>query len=187
MKHYYEDIYGWFDYQDVITEAINKAKDGDLFVEIGIWMGKSAAFTGVEIYNSGKKIRYDAIDSFLGSPEHGDVSAFLYDECEKNLKPLLDNQTVNLIKGISPEISSDYEDESIDYCFIDGDHRYESVKKDIEAWFPKVKKGGMICGHDYYGIDHHAHGEWPGVFKAVDEKFGYKNVKNVLNSWIYYK
>lgn len=52
-----------------------------------------------------------------------------------------------------------------DFVFIDGDHAYESVKRDIEAWKDKVKSGGYLCGHDY-GCS-----GFPGVKKAVDEHF----------------
>lgn len=49
-----------------------------------------------------------------------------------------------------------------DMVFIDGAHEYEPVKADIEFWLPRIKPGGLICGHDYW--------EWfPGVRAAVDE------------------
>ena len=36
-----------------------------------------------------------------------------------------------------------------DAIYIDANHTYEAAKQDIELWYPKVRKGGMICGHDY--------------------------------------
>lgn len=41
----------------------------------------------------------------------------------------------------------------LDFVYIDGDHRYESVKKDIELYYPKIKKGGVLAGHDYNYYD----------------------------------
>lgn len=52
----------------------------------------------------------------------------------------------------------------IDVLFIDGDHRYEGVKKDIENWLPFVKKGGVIFFHDFDETS-------PGVVQAVNEAF----------------
>jgi hypothetical protein len=55
----------------------------------------------------------------------------------------------------------------VDMVFIDGDHHYQSVVEDIEAWAPRTRK--MICGHDYYDTDPKVGWE---VKRAVDEKFG---------------
>lgn len=41
-----------------------------------------------------------------------------------------------------------FADKSLDFVFIDGDHEYSAVMKDLEAWYPKVKIDGIICGHD---------------------------------------
>jgi predicted O-methyltransferase YrrM len=40
-------------------------------------------------------------------------------------------------------------DNTLDFCYIDADHSYDGVKKDLNIWLPKVKSGGIICGHDY--------------------------------------
>lgn len=62
-----------------------------------------------------------------------------------------------------------------DFVYIDADHTYEMVKRDIEIWLPLIKKGGMIGGHDYGFPDEVV--RWGGVQKAVDEKFGVDNIK----------
>ena len=69
-----------------------------------------------------------------------------------------------VIRKASTEAANDFEDGSLDFVFIDADHTYEAVKADIAAWKPKVKKGGVLCGHDYENTDFPA---W-GVKKAVD-------------------
>lgn len=51
-------------------------------------------------------------------------------------------------------------DDSFDFVFIDADHSYDAVSQDISAWYPKVRSGGLFCGHDY---------RWPEVTKAVGE------------------
>lgn len=177
MKHFYKDIQNWFNYELVFDRAIKNAQDGSRFVEIGVWKGGSTAYMGVEIYNSNKKIEYDAIDTFEGSREHGVVHG-LYEEAYNNLKSLIDLKVVNLIKSHSLEAVKKYDDESIDFCFIDGSHEYEDVKADILAYLPKVKRGGILSGHDYDKI-------WSGVIQAVDEVLGKVEVLN--GSWIYYK
>ena len=56
---------------------------------------------------------------------------------------------MRLIKGFSDEFCNFFLDEIFDFIYIDGNHSYESVKKDLNNWYPKVKKGGLFCGHDY--------------------------------------
>ena len=53
------------------------------------------------------------------------------------------------IVGDSVSVAGQYADNSLDFVFIDGDHRYEPVKNDILAWLPKMKIGSILSGHDY--------------------------------------
>lgn len=53
-----------------------------------------------------------------------------------------------------------------DMIFIDAMHDYENVKSDINRWWPRVRSGGILVGHDY------RHKDFPGVEKAFDEIFG---------------
>jgi predicted O-methyltransferase YrrM len=56
-----------------------------------------------------------------------------------------------------------------DIVFIDALHDYEHVKQDIELWWPKVRSGGILAGHDF---NH----KWPGVERAVAESFNLMQV-----------
>ena len=58
-------------------------------------------------------------------------------------------------------------DGSLDFVFIDADHSYEGCSADIRLWAPKVRPGGLLCGHDYG----HVRPEFNGVIRAVDEAF----------------
>lgn len=58
------------------------------------------------------------------------------------------NRLVWLVKT-SVEANQDIEDESLDFVYIDGCHRYRFVFQDISLWTPKVKKGGLVGGHDW--------------------------------------
>ena len=63
------------------------------------------------------------------------------------------------IRKLSMDAVTDFEDESLDAVYIDGNHKFDSVENDIKFWYPKVKKGGIMSGHDYYenvkcAVDH---------------------------------
>jgi predicted O-methyltransferase YrrM len=75
-----------------------------------------------------------------------------------------------LIRKRTVDAAPDFEDGSLDFVFIDADHLYESVRADIIAWWPKIKKGGLLTGHDY------AAENFPGVTAAVHELVGEPDV-----------
>ncbi len=55
-----------------------------------------------------------------------------------------------------------FEDESLDWVFIDANHEYRYIKENLNIWVPKVKSGGVVAGHDYGN-------KWVGIKRAVDE------------------
>ena len=166
MKHFYQEPHmgeNWFNYERLYSKAVDLFPTGSHFVEIGCWKGKSSVFMAVEIINSGKKIKFDCIDTFIEKDSHLDLEMNLVlNEFKKNIEPV--NHIINLIHADSSTTAANYQDESIDFIFIDGDHSYEGVIKDLKAWIPKIKKTGVISGHDY--------GWHPPVHKACDDIFG---------------
>lgn len=71
----------------------------------------------------------------------------------------------NILRSASLEAADKFSDGSLDFVFIDADHTYEGVKEDIAAWYPKLKSGGVLSGHDYENKEYPC---W-GVEKAVKE------------------
>jgi predicted O-methyltransferase YrrM len=143
------------------------------FVEIGSWKGRSAAFMAVEIANSGKRIRFDCVDTWLGSQEKKHLedpsvkNGTLFDEFCRNTRPV--KERINVVRLPSVEAAALYPDRSLDFIFIDAAHDYENVRADIGVWWPKLKPGGWMAGDDYRGS---------GVKKAVDHMFSW-NVESV--------
>ncbi len=76
-------------------------------------------------------------------------------------------QRRHAIREPSPAAASRFADHSLDFAFLDGNHLYEQVCQDIQAWWPKVREGGLLTGHDY-GVYGDRDGRW-GVRRAVDE------------------
>jgi len=156
MDHFYKSIPGWFTYPCLYTDMVNKFPSGSHFVEVGSYNGTSLAYLIVEIINAEKDITVTAVDSFL---------YFTEDAFNNNMKPVQDK--FDLVVGDSAEAADKFEDKSLEFVFIDADHNYEFVKKDILAWLPKIKEGGVLAGHDYL--------YFVGVKQAVDEIFGNRN------------
>lgn len=158
MEHFFNKIEGWFSFGELYKNAVYNAKDGDVFVEVGSWKGRSAAFMSVEIINSGKKIDFFCIDSWSGDKSGGLKGIDTYDKFLDNMKNVLDR--IKIIRKLSVDASTDFLDKSIDFIFIDASHDYESVLEDIRHWYPKLKDNGTIAGHDAHVSD---------VKKAVEE------------------
>ncbi|MCS7092136.1 MAG: class I SAM-dependent methyltransferase [Patescibacteria group bacterium] len=58
-----------------------------------------------------------------------------------------------LVRKTSLEASLDFANNSLDFVYIDGDHRFMHIAQDLATWFDKVKSGGIISGHDYFCTD----------------------------------
>lgn len=182
---YYTKIYGHFNYEFLYDEMIDRFESGSSFVEIGAYLGKSTCFLAEKLINSGKNITLNIVDNWVGHPS--DIA--LVEEIKKfgNIYDIfIDNMTkanvldkLNIIRGDSAESASNFEDNSIDFVYIDAAHDYESVKRDINTWLPKVKLSGVIAGHDYGNVSS------TGVDQAVNEIFANK-VKIIENTWIHY-
>jgi predicted O-methyltransferase YrrM len=149
MEHYYKRIgEDWFSYPGLYEGMVESAEDGAHFVEVGTWKGRSAVFMAVEIINSEKKIQFDCVDTWTAVdtqlPKH--MYKNLYQIFLKNIEPV--RHVINPVKMLSVKAAYEYEDNSLDFVFIDASHDYKSVLADITAWYPKVKRKGIIAGHD---------------------------------------
>jgi len=142
------------------------AKNCKVVIEIGTWMGRSAYAMGAFI----KRGKVITIDNYLWEPKTRDERSwferkgigvpmevyrgtkdFLYNKCLENLGELIKTGKVEVIKGDCNIVIKDLQGlkGSVDMVFIDGDHSYEGVKKDILNYKPLIRKGGLLCGHDY--------------------------------------
>lgn len=165
-----ERIEGWFNFGNIYADMVSRMEDGAVFVEIGSWMGRSTTFMAEQIRDSGKNIKFFAVDMWKGSSNEG-IHREIIAEHNGTVFPIFLKHIAmtGLFPYIHPLIMSSvdashlFADESLDFVFIDAGHTYEDVYRDLRAWYPKVKPGGVFAGHDY------THKGFPGVAKAVHE------------------
>lgn len=141
-------------------------------IEVGSWKGRStkalALATPGVVY---------AVDHWKGSAPSGDATFVeasgrgadaIFAEFRANVAAEIAAGKIVPVRSESGEAVARLEallgGERADMIFIDGDHTYESARRDIATWRPLLAEGGLLCGHDY------ASG-WPGVVKAVCEVF----------------
>lgn len=150
-------------YADLYLEAVQRFPTGSVFVEVGVYKGRSADFLIREMQKAGKKFEIHLVD-IMSVPllrKHNDL--------------LRKNCFLHAADSVSA--AGGFEDGTVDFVWIDANHEYEAVKADIEVWLPKVRAGGVIAGHDYFRSKKKSY----QVIEAVDELF--PNARISHKSW----
>lgn len=162
------DIPGWISNEglEIISSYSSKITKNGIIVEIGSFVGRTTSvlaknhscniFVFDPLPNVGPSLfeekYHNASHKILGIIEDGDRYNYMtwakYTQSYKN---------IFLMREYSPPEMFQYK---IDLLVIDGDHGYDSVKKDLEFWVPKVKDGGVVILDDY---------DWPDVKRAVHD------------------
>ena len=148
-------------------------------IEIGCWSGYSTVHLASWAKERGGHVwSIDTFDGRGSTLENITDKYKPYTAMLKNLKTFDVEDTVTILAGSSDDRINDVPDDC-NMLFIDGDHRYNQVKKDLDNYDPKIKHG-IICGHDmdnlkwdekYINVDTHDNVHH-GVTKAVSEKYG---------------
>lgn len=183
-----ETVPGWFNFQRLYREVVDSTSNDNrsLFVELGFLFGKSTLFMGNEIKKSRKLIKFFSVDLF--SIKNASQAFFDLNEKQKvcpveltehlckvgstdghiglarEIVSLSDSRDyIQIIPGKAQDLVHLFEDNSIDFLFIDTLHTYEDTLTMLKAFIPKVRKGGTLAGHDCLAD------RYPGLVQAVQE------------------
>ncbi len=161
-------------FSKIIENELNNVDDL-IIVELGVARGGTAKFT---LDKLGNKInKYFGIDPYLSRYDKYDQMSYMSDEGMEYLYlyviDKLQKTNFQLLRTFSNLAVQSFADRSIDAIYIDGDHTYEGVKKDITLWEKKIVSGGIMVGDDYKRFE--------GVRKAVNESFEKFDV--IENTW----
>jgi GR25 family glycosyltransferase involved in LPS biosynthesis len=180
----FNEIPGWFSYEHLYNEMVENGTDGDVFVELGAWLGKSTNHMATLIKDSNKDIKFTTVDTWKGTDGEeihdtivGGFGGDIFSEFMENTMLSNNSKLFNVIKDTSENASNQFQHNSIDFIMLDAGHTYDSLKSDLNFWYHKVKPGGVISGDDYGGSF------FPGVTRAADEFF-YNQAKHVYRSFV---
>jgi predicted O-methyltransferase YrrM len=137
--------------------------------EIGVLRGRFSEM----LFNGIPGLKLVCVDSWKNIPHHkaiGDAA-----------KDLLSKYNTVVMHMHSMDAARHIDNESLDFVYIDANHRYHSVMDDLTEWTKKVKLGGIVCGDDYY----HAPSGLMGVVEAVDEFVKIRGYELHLTDWDY--
>lgn len=142
---------GWLPGEDIPSKL--KGIKNPIGIEIGTDQGTTTEY----LLRSIPDLKLFGIDNYIENRTE-DIQNLTFEIYMKKVAPYSDRFTH--YKKTSDEAVVEFEDESVDFIFVDGDHKYAQVLKDCQNYYPKVKKGGLFCGHDW---------SLPEVNKAVVE------------------
>ena len=146
-------------------------------MEIGVYKGefseKLAAFGG-ELYS---------VDPWLIYQEYGNSRGQkrLDEQCRQATERLSKYPNVTVVRKTSMEALADFEDESLDFVYIDGNHLFPYVAQDMYFWASKIRTGGILCGHDYARFKSHT---LLGACHAKQIVDAYVQSFDVPNFWV---
>lgn len=166
-----EKMGSWAERMTLYRVAAGLKPDATL-VEIGSWVGVSTCYIGCGL-RAGGGGRLHAVDTFLGSTidEHAyrawkksvdQMGGTTLNRFRKNIAHFSLGSVVTPIVGGSVETARNWNGGQVDFLYVDGDHVYESVRADFDAWFPHVASDGIVAFHDV--DDRHR-----GVSRLVNE------------------
>lgn len=136
-------------------------------VEVGVYRGEFSS----HLVRHSTLSKFFAIDCWthiegqddpLNEQTRGKVDNMIQAVCR-----LAEFPHATILRSKSVDAARLFEDGSLDFVYIDADHRYEPVLRDLQAWLPKVRKGGIIAGHDF-------HPDFMGVVQAMSFVFEHK-------------
>lgn len=151
----------------VYDEITSILPDNANIVELGCFLGKSTYYLIQKLKERGINFNLDVVDVFensLNTDTRSRYKDYFLDTFKTNIGSDL-VYIKNIHKNFTSKAVNFYEDNSLDFIYVDASHREEDVYNDISLWFPKLKPGGIMAGDDWQKI---------GVRNAV--------VKVILNS-----
>jgi predicted O-methyltransferase YrrM len=160
LPSFFQSIEGWFDFDDIYELALRRCGSRSAhFVEIGCYKGRSTCYLAERIRETGLDVRLDAVDTFQGDVHvgYGD----LWPEFAANLEQAGVLCRVQVHRASSSAAAEIFPTACLDFVFIDAEHTAAAVARDLATWWPKVRAGGILAGHDYTNF--------PGVATAVDQ------------------
>jgi cephalosporin hydroxylase len=154
-----------------LHHVLNKV-DAKIGIEIGVQCGEYTEYllktTSMFMYG------IDPWGKIEGCDDQGNVSDEKHQQNMERTFDRLDSfirqERCKLIRSLSLDAVENFKNDSVDFIYIDADHSYDHVKADIEAYYPIVRKGGIIAGHDFLNGLYHVNDVEKNIIVQFDVK-----------------
>lgn len=163
------------------VKGLTRDKLAKIFAEVGYVYGvevgvKKGKFSEI-LCKHNPRLTLKCVDPWMGYDENNSLKLTqsqadrIYNQAQHRLAKF----NTELIRKTSMDAVNDFKDGSLDFVFIDGDHTFDFIMQDIISWAPKVRRGGIVSGHDYYRFRN------AGVVNAVD---AYTTAHDIREWWL---
>ena len=165
-----ERPYGWFSEAEGQAYAglVQNIRNG-VIVEFGLYLGRSFSYI-LPVCAENNNLLFGIDDWRLH--QHRTIRNTFFEWFRQS------GFAATIIEQDGIESVKSFDDASIDLVMVDTNHHYEPTKEQVSIWLPKLKSGGIICGHDYNDT-------WPGLVQAVDEMLG--KPQNLVDSFWWFQ
>jgi hypothetical protein len=177
-----ETIDGWSTRRELewLFQTARSLPSGGIWVELGVWKGRSFFTVAMGLRHGSKLIAVDSFTPEVTSLPFVPSRGWVRDHfqavltCVQRLREDLEIEVLSLDTAAAGGLVSK---NSVDVVYFDADHSKQGLARDFDAWIPKVKRDGLLSGHDY-SIG------FPGVIEIVDETFPHRTIVPETSIWL---
>jgi len=177
-----ETIDGWMTRKELewLFETAGSISPGATWVELGAWKGRSFFTVAMGLPARSRLVAVDSFARATAALPHVPTTDWVWNHFQAVLhgvRKLREDLVLSVVRSDTASASQSFADGSVDLVFFDADHERDGLMRDIDAWTPKLKSGGTLCGHDYSP-------GFPGVVELIDERFPQRAVAVETSIWV---
>jgi glycosyltransferase involved in cell wall biosynthesis len=161
-------IANYFTFAPYYDRVVQQMPRGAKLVEVGCLCGSSLCYLGNAARRRENRLEVIGVDLGIGienKSDYLDIPGLV-----ENIRLTGCQDIVTLFVGESTKVARYFPDESLHLVNLDAGHRRNDILSDLQAWWPKIAKGGRLAGHDYNIA------EWPEVPQVVNAFFQSDNL-----------
>lgn len=176
-----ETIHGWMTRPELewLYATAGSVPPGGAWVELGVWKGRSFFTVAMGLRRGSRLVAVDSFTPTTASLPFVPTRGWVHDHFRVVLtavQRLRSDLKIEVIRDDTASSADRFANGSVDVVFVDADHTRWGLCRDLIAWLPKLKAGGLLCGHDYSQA-------FPEISQLVDEMFPHRMIVDDTSIW----
>lgn len=176
-----ETIHGWSTRHELewLFETARGIPGGGTWVELGIWKGRSLFTVAMGLRRAARLVAVDSFTPTVTSLPFVPTQHWVWDHFTavlSGIRQLRPDLKIEVLRHDTAAAGALFSGTAVDVVYFDADHSRDGLARDIAAWAPRLKPGGLLCGHDYGP-------GFPGVVELVDETFPTRTIVEGTSIW----